>query len=298
MASAVLAELIEGMRSGGPDFSGDPIKARADMEALLATMPADEALNYTEVTLGGVPTLAINSGPAQAGALLYLHGGAYVAGSPQGYRGLAAEVGKAAGLPCFAPDYRLAPEAPFPAAVEDAVAAYHALLDQGIPASRIVVAGDSAGGGLTLATLVKLRELGSALPAAGYLLSPWADLACAVPSMQAKAADDPALDQTSLMAMAALYLAGHDADHPLASPVNADLSGLPPLLVQVGSAEVLLGDALLVAERAGHAGTHVQLEVWPEMIHVWQSFHFLLPEGRAALDGAGVFLRARLGADA
>ncbi len=294
MASAMLAEVIAGMRAGGPDFSGDPIKARADMEALLATMPADPALDYVEIELGGVPTLAINSGPEGAGALLYLHGGAYVAGSPQGYRGLVAEVGKAAGLPAFAPHYRLAPEAPFPAAVEDAVAAYRALLDRGIPANRIVIAGDSAGGGLTLATLVKLREDGTALPAAGYLLSPWADLSCTVDTMQTKAADDPALDHTSLLAMAALYLAGQDADHPLASPINADLAGLPPLLVQVGSSEVLLGDALLVAARAGSAGTHVQLEVWPEMIHVWQSMHFLLPEGRTALDGAGAFLRARL----
>jgi phosphinothricin tripeptide acetyl hydrolase len=116
--------------------------------------------------------------------------------------------------------------------------------------------------------------------------------------MESKAAHDPSLDQAGLVAMAALYLAGQDADHPLASPANADLSGLPPLLVQVGSSEILLGDAMLVADRAGHAGTHVQLEIWPEMIHVWQSFHFMLPEGRAALDGAGAFLRARLGAAA
>ena len=295
MASEALQELIAGMRAGGPDFSGDPIKARGDLEELLATMPADPELSYEQTVLGGVPTLAINSGPVEAGALLYLHGGAYVAGSPQGYRGLIAEIGKTAGLPAFAPDYRLAPESAFPAAVEDAVAAYRALLEKGISANRVAIAGDSAGGGLTLAALVKLREEGIELPAAAYLLSPWADLSCSAASMNSKAQADPSLDEASLKAMAALYLAGQDADHPLASPVNADLSGLPPLLVQVGSSEILLDDAVLVAQRAGEAETHVQLEVWPEMIHVWQSFHFLLPEGRAALDGAGTFLKARLG---
>lgn len=295
MASEVLAELVAAMRAGGVDFS-DIEKGRAQLEELLAASPFDPSLMYERGELAGVPVLRIDSGPAGAGALLYLHGGAYIAGSTQGYRGLIAEIGKVLGLPAVAPDYRLAPEAPFPAAVEDAVAVYQALLDQGIPASRIVIAGDSAGGGLTLATLVKLRAEGMPLPAAGFMISPWADLSCSVSTMDSKAAEDPSLDRAGLLGGAAAYLAGQDAAHPLASPVNADLSGLPPLLVQVGSAEILLGDSLLIAERAGHAGTHVQLEVWPDMIHVWHSFHFMLPEGRQALDAAGQFLRARLGA--
>jgi monoterpene epsilon-lactone hydrolase len=294
MASEVLAELVAAMRAGGVDFS-DLARGRAELEALLAGMPVDPDLTYHRTELGGVPTLTIDSGPAAAGALFYLHGGAYIAGSTQGYRGLVAEIGKVLGLPAFAPDYRLGPEAPFPAAVDDAVAVYRALLDQGIPASRIIMAGDSAGGGLALATLVKLKAEGFVLPAAGFLISPWADLSCTVGTMQSKAAEDPSLDRAGLLQAGSLYLAGQDAEHPLASPVNADLAGLPPLLVQVGSAEILLGDSVLIADRAGQAGTHVQLEVWPEMIHVWHSFHFMLPEGRQALDAAGAFLRARLG---
>lgn len=296
MPSPVLAELIAGMRAGGIDFAGNPQQARADFEALLATMPADPALTFTATQLGGVPALHADTGAQGAGALLYMHGGAYLGGSASGYRGLAAEIGKVLGLPLWSLDYRLAPEHRFPAAIEDTVAAYRALLDAGTAPGRIVIAGDSAGGGLALATLVKLRQEGLPLPAAGYLLSPWADLACDGPTMASKAAADPSLDAAGLLASAAHYLGTHDAAHPLASPVNADLSGLPPLLVQVGSSEILLGDSVLVADRAGAAETHVQLEVWPEMIHVFQSFHFMLPEGRAALDSAGAFLRARLSA--
>jgi acetyl esterase/lipase len=159
---------------------------------------------------------------------------------------------------------------------------------------RIAIAGDSAGGGLTLASLVKMRDEGLPLPAAGYLLSPWADMTCTAETMTSKAEEDPALDQAGLQVAAGHYLSGTATDNPLASPVYADLSGLPPLLMQVGSAEILLGDSLAIAARAGAAGTHVQLEVWPEMVHVWQAFAFMLDEGQDAIDAAGRFLRARL----
>jgi acetyl esterase/lipase len=295
MASEALQEVIAAMRSGaGPDFKGDLEQARQDFEALLATLPVEAEFVFDEMRLGGVPALHCQSGPAHAGALIYLHGGAFVSGSAHGYRGLAANIGKAAGLVTFALDYRLAPEHPFPAAIEDVLAAYRALLDSGMKAERIAFAGDSAGGGLALSSLLKIRNEGLPPPAAGYLLSPWADMTCTVETMASKAEEDPALDQAGLQVAASQYLSGTPADDPLASPAHADLSGLPPLLVQVGSAEILLGDALAIAARAGCGGTHVQLEVWPEMVHVWQAFAFMLDEGQSAIDAAGRFLRRRL----
>jgi acetyl esterase/lipase len=288
-----LQQLIAGMRQGGPDFAGDPLKARADFEALLATMPVAEDLSFSQVELGGVRALHSPTGPADR-ALLYFHGGAFACGSAQGYRGLAANLGRAAGAQTFSVDYRLAPENPFPAAVEDAAAAYRGLLDQGIDPGRIVFAGDSAGGGLAVSALLKLRDDDSPLPAAAVVLSPWVDLACNNAMLEAKAEQDPSLTPAGLRAMADHYLAGAEATEPLASPAHADLSGLPPLLIQVGSAEILLGDAVILAERAGAAGTGVQLEIWPRMIHVWQAFHFMLPEGRQAIDAAGAFLQAAM----
>ncbi len=295
MASEALQQVIAGMREGnGPDFSGDLEEARQDFDTLLATLPVEAELEFEAMKLGGVPALHSKTGPAHSGALIYLHGGAFVSGSAHGYRGLAANIGKAAGLVTYALDYRLAPEHPFPAAIDDVLAAYRALLDSGMKPDRIAIAGDSAGGGLALAALAKIRDEGLALPAAGYLLSPWADMTCSSVTMASKAAEDPALDQAGLQVAADHYLSGTPADDPLASPVYSDLSGLPPLLVQVGSAEILLGDSLAIAARAGSEGTHVQLEVWPEMVHVWQAFAFMLDEGQSAIHAAGQFLRGRL----
>jgi epsilon-lactone hydrolase len=231
---------------------------------------------------------------ARAGAaLLYLHGGGYVIGSPRSHRHLAAALGGAAATATLLPDYRLAPEHPFPAAVEDAVAAYRWLLARGVPPAGIVVAGDSAGGGLTVATLLALRDRGLPLPAAGVCISPWVDLTCSGASYATKAADDPIVTQTGVAEMARAYLGSADARTPLASPAFADLAGLPPLLVQVGSEEVLLDDAVTLAERAKAAGVGATLEVWPDMIHVWHWFHPMLDEGRKAIGVIGDFVRAR-----
>lgn len=296
MANAILDELKAGLREGGPDFHADPVKTRADMEELLATMPAAEGLTFEDVTLGGLPTVRGSDADADdSKALLYLHGGAYVIGSAKGYRGLSGELGRAAGAISYSPEYRLAPEHPCPAAVEDAVAAYKGLLDQGLTPENIVFAGDSAGGGLALAALVSIRDAGLPQPAAAFLLSPWVDMACEAPSFASKADADPIIDARGLKAMAAHYLNGQDPKNPIASPLFADLSGIAPIMIQVGSSETLLSDSVRISGALGEANTPVMLEIWPEMFHVWQSFHFMLPEAKAAINRAGTLLRERLG---
>ena len=290
-----LDQLLVALRSGGPDLSGPPPVARASFEAMMAGMPVAEDLFFQAVTLGGRPALLTRSpGASTDQHLLYLHGGAYVFGSPQAYRGLGAELARAAGVQGWILDYRLAPEDPYPAAVQDGVLAYRALLDAGTPASRIVIAGDSAGGGLTLAVLVAARDAGLPMPAAALLICPWVDLACGGETMSSKAAEDPSLTPESLAAMAALYIAGMSPQAPLASPLNANLAGLPPLLIQVGSSEVLLSDATRLAAVAGAAGVDVCLRVWPRMVHVWHAFGFMLGAGRRATAEAGSFLTQHL----
>ena len=257
----------------------------------------------------GVKTVAIkpDAGPEVAAewleppaarvgaALLYLHGGGYVIGSPRSHRHLAAALAGASGAATLLPDYRLAPEHPFPAAVEDAVAAYRWLLARGIPANGIVIGGDSAGGGLTVATLLALRDRGLPGPAGGVCISPWVDLTCSGASYTSRAASDPIVTQTGVAEMARAYVGTGDPRLPLASPLFADLTGLPPLLVHVGSDEVLLDDAVGLAERARAAGVAATLEIWPDMIHVWHWFHPMLDEGRKAVAGIGDFVRKATG---
>jgi acetyl esterase/lipase len=192
-------------------------------------------------------------------------------------------------------EYRLAPENPFPAAVEDSVAAYRWLLAQGIESKRIVIGGDSCGGGLTIATLVALRYYGDLLPAAGISHSGWTDLANTGESFVTKAEEDPLIDRDMVENMAATYLGDRDRRTPLASPFYADLHGLPPLLVQVGTAEVLLDDSIKFAERAKAAGVDVTLEVWDDMPHVWQAFASFLPEGQQAIEQCGEFIKKHTG---
>jgi acetyl esterase/lipase len=214
----------------------------------------------------------------------YLHGGGYVACSPETHRAFTSALSRAANARVFALDYRLAPEHRFPAAVEDAVAGYRWLLDQGIDPQEIVIGGDSAGGGLTMATMVALRDAGERLPRAAFVISPWTDLACAGRSLDANDKRDPMFYGAGVRRMAPVYLGGASPRDPLASPLYADLSKLPPLLIQVSDTEVLLDDSTRLADRAKQCGVNVNLRVWNDLPHVWPVFvAFRLPESFQAL---------------
>ena len=226
--------------------------------------------------------------------MLFRSGG-YAIGSPRSHRHLVAAIARAAGTSALLPDYRLAPEHPFPAALDDAVAAYRWLLERGIAPERIVVAGDSAGGGLTVATLLALRDRGLPRPAAGVCISPWVDLTCSGASYETKAAVDPIVTREGVAAMAQAYVGAGDPKAPLVSPLYADLVDLPPLLIQVGGDEVMLDDALSLGERARAAGVDVTVEEWPAMVHVWHWFLPMLDEAGRAIAVIGDFVRARIG---
>ena len=226
--------------------------------------------------------------------ILYLHGGGYILMSPQTHRSITTRLAAWSEARLFALDYRLAPEHPFPAALDDAVAAYRALIEAGTAPDRIVVAGDSAGGGLALALLLALRDAGDRLPAGAVVFSPWTDLAAAGQSIVDNDRTEALLSGDLIAPTARLYLGDTPATNPLASPVYADLTGLPPLLVQVSDSEVLLDDSRRVVESAKRSGVNATLRIWHGLPHVWQFFARVLPEGRAALREAAAFIDARL----
>ncbi|MFF0217346.1 alpha/beta hydrolase [Streptomyces vinaceus] len=257
--------------------------------AAAVSRPAPEGVVTRRTVLGGRPAL---DGPAEAsGHLLYLHGGGYIVGSPDTHAGLVGELARRAGLRATSVDYRLAPEHPFPAAVDDGLAAYRELLESTDP-RELVMAGDSAGGGLSIATLLAAREAGLPQPAAVVVFSPWVDLTLSGASIHAKEGADPIFTEADVRAYADLYVGSGDRAHPLASPVFADLSGLPPLLVQAGANELLLDDAVRLAGRAGADGVEVTLEIAPGLPHVFQHHYGRLDEADAALDRAARFLTA------
>ncbi len=258
---------------------------RAWLEDFTSEFQLAEDVVCERVGAGGVPGEWIyDPKTADDRVLLYLHGGGYMLGSMRTHRATLSRLARASGVRILGLEYRLAPENPFPAAVQDSVAAYRWLLSQGTEPKNIVIGGDSCGGGHTMATLVALRYAGEPLPAAGISQSGWTDLANSGESMITKAEEDPLLDRDMLENMAMAYLGDKDRKTPLASPFYADLRGLPPLLVQVGSAEVLLDDSVNFAERAKTAGVDVTLEVWDDMPHVWHGFASFLPEGQQAID--------------
>jgi acetyl esterase/lipase len=249
------------------------------------------------VQVGAVPCeWLVPKGAPETSALLYLHGGAWFMGSPKMYRHFVSGLAQASGYPALVVNYRLAPENPYPAGLDDCLAAYEWLLQSGIPAERIVVAGDSAGGNLTLALLVALRDLGRPLPAAAVAISPVTDLASTGESYLTRRQLDPIFaGMGSSVTFIQDYIATHDPREPLISPLYADLSGLPPLLIHVGEHEILYDDALCFSERAQQAGVEVQTVVWPGMFHVFHLWGAVLPEGRQANAQVAEFIRGRLG---
>ncbi|HNP35670.1 MAG TPA: alpha/beta hydrolase [Woeseiaceae bacterium] len=225
--------------------------------------------------------------------LLYWHGGAYIMGSCRSHRALVSHIAKAAGMDALLPEYRLAPEHPYPAAVDDALRVYRALLEDGYRPDDIVVAGDSAGGGLATAMLMALRDAGDPLPAAAALLSPWLDLTGQGESMRSRAQQDPWFRPDDLPEVTRFYCAESQFTDPLVSPVFGDPAGLPPMLIQVGDDEILLSDSERIASNIRKSGGEVELDVWPGMWHVWQMFIGLMPESRIAIEQLGQFLRCR-----
>lgn len=268
-------------------------RARLDSFGRPDALPPD--VRVVPVDAGGVPgewTLCPGGDPGRV--LIFLHGGGYMVGSLDSHRHVVARAGREARARTLALAYRLAPEHPFPAALDDAVAAYRFVLKQGIAPERIALCGESAGGGLALAAALRLRESGDPLPGCLWLSSPWVDLALRGKSLRTKAAADPLIQRLYLSELATSYLNGADPQDPMVSPLYADLHGLPPMLIQVGSDETLLDDSVRLAGAAGSAGVSVTLRIWPAMIHAWHLFFPQLAEGRAALAEAGRFVDAHL----
>ncbi|HMU89584.1 MAG: alpha/beta hydrolase [Pseudomonadales bacterium] len=289
-------ETIKTMMFSGRDPNA-PTPSVAEMrqryEGLGGAFPVGADVTIRTTALNGVPAEEITAeGADTRQALLYFHGGGYALGGFVTHRTLVSDLSRASRRRAYLIDYRLAPENSFPAPVEDAVAAYRALLDLGYSSQQIVLGGDSAGGGLTLATMLALKQQGLPLPAGGLCISPWADLEMTGSSHQSKADEDPMVRKPDLLNWTQIYLKGADPKNPLASPIHGDFSGLPPLLIQVGTAETLLDDARMVADRAKKAGVTVQLQEWQDMIHVWHHFAAVVGDARKAIDEAGRFFQS------
>jgi monoterpene epsilon-lactone hydrolase len=283
------------LRQSAFPAGSDVKEQRRLLRELLSAQPLPADVTATAAALGGVPTAEITvDGVEPRHVVLYFHGGVYVMGDAFLAADLASQVGRRTSAKVISVDYRLAPEHPYPAATDDALAAYEALLRGGTAPSDIAFAGESAGGGLAIATLVNAREHGLPLPAAAYVMSPYADLTLAGTTMETKRAADPLLSPEALQARVTDYTAGQDPALGLISPVFADLSGLPPLIIQAGTHEVLLDDAIRLARQAATADVQFTLDITPGVPHVFQAYYPILDEAAAALDRAGQLLSAHL----
>jgi len=268
-------------------------ESRKGMEEFISIikLPKDVKIEYVDA--GGVPAAWITTpGIINHHVVLYLHGGGYMQGSIKTHQDLTSRISRVAKARALSIDYRLAPEHKFPAALEDVVKAYQWLInDEGILPDNIIIAGDSAGGGLTLATLVKLRDIGIPLPAAAVSLSPWTDLSLTGESCRKNMKIDPLNKLYDAQLFADLYLGTEDPQNPYASPLYADLKGLPPILIQVGSTEILLDDSVRFAERAKEAGIEIELDIWEDMPHVFQTTALFTPEGKQGIEKIGEFIK-------
>lgn len=271
-----------------------PIEQRRrewEAEALRQALP--EGFQFAPVDAGGVPAEWMEMpGAVEDRVFLLLHGGGYNAGSPKTHRRMGADMGRATGTRVLVPDYRLAPEHPFPAGVDDAITAYQWLRDMGIPAQNIVAGGDSAGGGLALSMLLKLRHAGSDMPRAAVLLAPWTDLTVSSQSYEGQRHLDPIITREGLREAGLWYAGGGDPADPMMSPLFADLAGLPPMLIHAGASEVMVDDSRVFAERARAAGVEVSSKIFPGMWHVFHGSGTGIPEARAAIEEIGFYVRA------
>ena len=285
--------IMKDIRSNPP---ADIHEARAVLDQAFTVYPPASDVTIFEIDAGGVPCQWITApGVPQDRLIIYLHGGAYATCSPTTHKDLISRLSLASGAAALGVDYRLAPEHLFPAAVEDCLAAYNWALGHGFEPGNIVLAGDSAGGGLVVSVLLAARDSALPLPAAGVCFSPWVDLECTGDSMSVNDHLDAFIKYEGLFARAQSYLGEADPKHPWASALYADLHGLPPLLIHVGSAETLLDDSTRLAILAKDSGVDVSLKIWDDMVHVWQLFASVLPEGQQSIDESGEFIRSKLG---
>ena len=283
------------LRQSAFPAGSDVNEQRRQLRELISAQPLPADVTVTAAALGGVPTAEITvDGIEPRHVVLYFHGGVYVMGDAFLAADLASQVGRRTRAKVISVDYRLAPEHPYPAAVDDALAAYEALLHNGTAPSDIVFAGESAGGGLAIVTLVNARDHGLPLPAAAFVMSPYADLTLAGATMETKREADPLMSREGLQPRVTDYTSGQDAALGLISPIFADLSGLPPLIIQAGTHEVLLDDAIRLARQAATADVEVTLDITRGVPHVFQAYYPILDEAAAALDRAGQLLSARL----
>ena len=291
-----LEELIRSLQAAANEPRGTVEEARASYELRMSSLKLDPDVTTERVGAGGVPSEWVSApGAAEDRVVLYLHGGYYVSGSMRTHRVYLSRLSRATGARVLGLDYRRAPENPFPAALEDTLAAYRWLLSNGFDPKKIAIGGESAGGGLTVAACVALRYVGDPVPGAAVCISSWADLAHTGDSITSNAAVDPTVTLERGTEMSRLYLAGRDPKTPLASPVYADLHGLPPMLILAGSIEILRDDSVRLAQKAKDAGVDATLEIWDDMPHNWPMYAHVLPEGQQAVDRIGEFVREHLG---